>query len=568
MERTLALLAQGYSIVDCMRQLGREQGTFHRWRKEDPSFAARAEAILQRNHPKRKSRAKNVVELPKSDLDTSTFGGFRKRFFGFDTYPHQQQIVDAYQSAAPGTTTMVLMPPEWMKTTTTTDFICQTIANDPNRRICYITESLGLAKKVAGRIRRRMTDRSIAADFIDTFGPFKAPDRSTEKVWNQQEFMVLRSNHDEGDYTFECRGSTSNIYGSRYDDVFLDDIQSRRSASPTHSQTLLELFRADWRTRPSKSGRIFILGTRVAPQDFYELMLKEGLVQNLVMIRALDDGGKSNFPAVYNEDGTRAHTDTGDPLGWTEEELAKRRDEVGEDTWWRVYMQTGKASGVGPFTDVTIARCKDPQRGPGRMGKHATPFGRIGGVDSALGGHAGFAVCSYDAERLYVEEVRSVPNLQRTEDIFSIVEEMTIEHLPDEWVWDTRGFQKGFARDDRNAELRDKYGFAVIEHETGSERLDDKIGIPSLASAVRRAELSFPADEDGEAMMAVLYDEMTSWRLDIPKKMLKQDTIDGLWYCYLRWQQLRETLNSSIESFNRTGSASFTPYRTSLGTWL
>lgn len=566
MERTLALLAQGKNIAETMEHIGRERSTYNRWRKESPEFAARADAINARLRPRHR-RATMREAIPDPGYDISTFEGHRKRFFGYDTYNHQQQMTDAINGAAPGSVTMILMPPEWMKTTTLTDWICKLIGDDPNRRICYITESLSLSEKVLGRVQRRMTDRSIAADYIDTFGPFKAPERAMQKPWNKQYMTVLRSTHDEADYTMEARGSTSNIYGSRYDDEVIDDIQSHATATVVRSKTLLDRFRQDWRTRVNKSGRIFIIGTRVGVEDFYILLLREGLVDNVVIIPALDEHGKSNFPAVYNEDGTRACSEGGDPLGWTEAELAERRRQVGEDVWWRVYMQTGRATGAGPFTESIVERAFDNDRAPGRQATHARPFGRLGGVDPALGGHAGFALCSYDGGALFLEEIRDRPGLQRTEEIFENVEEMTIEHLPDEWVWEVNGVQGGFARDDDNWKLRDKYGFTVTEHNTGDNKLDPKIGVPSMASAMSRGEIRLPGTPEGREMCALLVEELLQWRQEIPAKLLRQDLVMALWFVYLRWQQVRAAINSSLEDFNRTGSSSYTPYQTTLGGW-
>jgi hypothetical protein len=567
MERALSYLAQGMSGAETMRMLNRHPNTYSMWRKQSADFRKRSEAIMARNHGSVRVELEAVGD--EKPLDTRSLAGFRKHYFGYDTYPHQQQMVDAIENASPGSTTMILMPPEWMKTTTLEDYVCKVLAEEPNKRICDLSEALDHAEKCLGRIQRRMTDRTIAEQYIDDFGPFKSPERAAQKVWNKYAIQLLRSTHDERDYSLACRGGTSRIYGSRYDLIILDDIQSRGSLGST--ETLVGLFRQDWRTRVSKTGKIIIIGTRVGRGDFYEELLRLELVDTLVKIPALDLtkplGQQSNFPAVLDEHGDRAYSASGDPLGWSDEELAKRAHDMGPDIWERVYMQSGRASGAGSFREDIIERCFDDDRDCGGRSRAHRGTGRISGIDPALGGYCALISCSYDAGALYLEGIRNVPGLNRTEEIFQLVEEETIEHLPDYWVWETNSQQKGYAHDDRNFELRDKYGFTILEHHTGTNKLDEKIGVASMASAFSRGEIRLPGTPEGRKIMEPLVSQLLDWRVGVPAKLLRQDMVMALWFVYLRWQNMRATLQQDITAFDRSGAPSFTTYRTTLGTW-
>ena len=559
MEKVLAYLVSGCTIAESMRRTGRGLSTYAGWKKVSPEFGARAEKILER-------RQKGYInEAVDKKLDIATLEGFRKHYFGYETFPHQKKMIDAIEQAPPGSVTMILMPPEWMKTTTVTDYICKRLAENPNVRICDISEGKGHAAKTLGRIQRRMTDRSLAAAYIDDFGPFRAPDRAMQKPWNAEFFTVVRATHDEQDYSLECRGSASNIYGSRYDLVILDDIQSRKSIGST--QRLVDMFRQDWRTRPGKNGKLIIIGTRVGKGDFYEELLKLGLVTTLVRIPALDEHQKSNFPAVFDENGVRMTNAAGDPLGWTEEELVQRRFEVGPEIWDRVYMQLGRSASGGSFTDTMIERAFDNDRGCGGRQRGHKGVGRMSGLDPALGGYAGYVSCSYDSNFLYVEGIRNEPGLQRYEEIFAILEQETIEHLPECWIIERNGMQKGLPRDDNLIALRDRYGFYIHEHFTGDNKIDDKIGIPSMAGAMNRGEIRFPGTPEARQLMQPLIDELLDWRWDVPAKLLRQDLVLALWFVYLRWQTVRATLEQDLSCFDRSGSPSYTSYQTTLGTF-
>lgn len=567
MERVLAYMSQGMSQGAAARLCGRHPRTITVWKHSSSTFKERLERIVARQKGEIHDATVDETGAP---IDTRSTAGFRKRYFKYDTFHHQHQVIDAIESAPPGSRVMVLLPPEWGKTTVVEDWICKTLAELPNNRICYLSESLGHAKKCLGRIKRRMTDRSIAKDFIDDYGPFKAPDRESAKPWNSEWITVFGSTHDEGDYSLECRGSTSNIQGSRYDKMILDDVQSKKSLGRT--QTLIELFRQDWQTRVSKSGSIVIIATRVGKGDFNEELLKLGLIDILVLIPALDAAGHSNFPPPLDADGNRLRTAGGDPMGWTEEELEKRHNEVGDDIWERVYMQSGRSTGAGPFRPDRIELCMDNDREPG--GKFSPVFdrghrglGRISGIDPALGGYCALVSCSYDGDRLYVEGIRNEPNLQRNEEIFAIVEQETVKHLPECWVWERNNLQHGMARDDRLMALRDKYGFYILEHYTDEKKLDDKIGIPSMAGAVHRGEIRFPGTLEGRDLCATLIEQLIDWRVDVPAKLLRQDLVMALWFCYLRWQQIKGNLQQDLSAFDRTASPMFTPYQTTIGTW-
>ncbi|MHB1777973.1 MAG: hypothetical protein ACYCU7_18600, partial [Acidimicrobiales bacterium] len=230
-------------------------------------------------------------------------------------------------------------------------------AVDPNHRFCVISESQHQARKMLGRIQRRMTDDNKYSEFIGRYGPFKTPDRAEQKPWNVDYFTVLRAAHDERDYSVEARGAGSKLYGSRYDTILCDDIQSIQGLSST--EHLYDFIRSDLVTRPGVDGRIVFVGTRVGPGDIYERMLEDDFIDHFVRIPAVDEEGRSLFPATVGPDGRT--------VGWTEDALKTRREKVGDEIWARVYMQQPQSKVGAPFTESAIQRSLDPARAMGDL---------------------------------------------------------------------------------------------------------------------------------------------------------------------------------------------------------
>src|ERR1051325_1032235 len=306
------LLAQGYRAEQAARELGIQMSTYYAWRSSMPGF--RQQCDLARQNWYNQINGEDITSW-------KDFSAFRKRFFRMNTYYVHAMIIDAIESAEPMSVTLILVAPEVGKTTLLEDKICEILGRYPDRRIAYISESSGHSVKVGSRIRRRMTDKVEFGDYIASFGPFYEDGQERSgKPWTTQFFTVFKAAHDERDYSFEARGNTSRIQGSRVDDMFLDDIQSIQSLELTNK--IVTKFRQDWITRVGRTGRIFIIGNRVGKGDVYEKMIEEGLIDRLVELPILNGDGKSVIPEL-----------------WDDESLKKRRKQVGEEVWARTYMQ-------------------------------------------------------------------------------------------------------------------------------------------------------------------------------------------------------------------------------------
>ena len=537
-ERVLLLLAEGLSPEKAMNAIGQTKQSYYMWCQRYPDFARRANDVLQQHRLDR--------EAGKSD-DDIRFEAFRLKYFHMVSMWHMVEMIRAIENSPGGSFILILLPPEWGKTTLIEDYICYRLAQDPNQRFVHISQSQGHARKVVGRIQRRMLDTSTS--YVQKFGPFKADERIETKPWNAGFFTVARSGHDERDYSLEAKGAGSQIQGARAEIIFLDDIQSRNTLNLTPK--LLDYIRQEIITRPGKTGKIVMVGTRVEFADIYEAVLNEDIVDVLVQIPALNEKGKSNFPPAFDLQGKAILDERGHQLGWSEADLDRRMGKVGPQLWDRTYMQKPESRMGPPFPEEILQRALDHNRIIGEA--YVTP-GKLAGLDPALGGIAAFTVCGYDARTLWLLDIEAWPGLGRVEQIFDILERLTERHHPDSWIIETESLQKGYINDDRLLALAARQGFVPIPHLTHGKKFDAIIGVASMAGAFSRGEIRFPyGDEYSRRQSDALLAELRAWRPDIPPKLLKQDRIMSLWFCYVRWLAVRENLYSTASMWQRRG---------------
>ncbi len=521
----LKLLSEGYSTDQACREVGIQQNTYYQWRNTYPGFKQQCDAARR-----------NWYNTISGDDITSwrDFTSFRKRFFRMNTYYVHAMIIDAIESAEPMSVTLILVAPEVGKTTLLEDKICEILARDPNRRIAYISESSGHSVKVGSRIRRRMTDMVEFGDYIASYGPFYEDNQERNgKPWSTQFFTVYKAAHDERDYSFEARGNTSRIQGSRVDDMFLDDIQSIQSLDLTPK--IMAKFRQDWITRVGRTGRIFIIGNRVGKNDVYEKMIDEGLIDRLVEIPVLNEEGHSVIPEL-----------------WPDDALAKRRKQVGEEVWSRTYMQEPQDVKSMTFPPEVREMFKDHKRVIKKYEGMQTAMS----LDPAISGGCSLTVGQFNFGKLLVTDQETVYNVGSTEGILKLVQRKAQAWKPDMLIIEAMAFQKAIAGDERMMALSRKYGFNIIPHMTGDNKHDENFGVASMATSIRAGELSIPwGSEECEATFQPLLDEMEQWRPHIRGTKLRQDRIMSLWFLHLYWLGVRNVFEfeKKKDQFKRAG---------------
>ncbi len=539
-DRVLSLLSQGVSVSDAMKQVSRTRDCYYRWQKEEDWFLDRSRAI------------RAMSPQP----DDEDFVRFRYTYFGFTTPSHQQRIVDVIKSAEPRSINMILLPPGGGKTSVLEDFYNYKLAHDPNWRFCVISETRDLGRKILRNVSNRMVDQTLNAAYIEQFGPFKAPDREMNRPWNSDLITHVQANSGERDYSLEVKGAGSSVYGSSFDDIILDDIQSLKTLTKT--KALLDYFKQTLFSRvmrANSTGRIFIIGTRIGPGDFYEELLRQDVVTNLVKIPALDEHGHSYFPKTDVGEGVQ--------IGFSETDLKRVEHVVGPEAWSRQYMQEPVSTRGQTFTTKMVDDAKDHTRGiTDGADPNAPGMFRIASLDPALAGHAVFRVAGFDYNRLYLLDGANREGLARYEEMWDEIDRLSAKWHPQIWIIEGNAVQSGIARSDTIQDLARKHGFSIVSHQTGRNKQDEVIGVASMAGSFLRGEISIPwGTAEAEQEFAQLCSELQAWRPDVPTKLLRQDEVMALWFLHLHWQKMKSQLANRIDRRVVTKALPWTPTR-------
>jgi len=499
--------------------------TYYAWRQNLPAFKTQCDMARQNWY-----NTINAEDVGQWD----SFPAFRKRFFRMDTYYAHAMMIEAIESAGPMDVTLILVAPETGKTTLLEDKICEILAKNPDRRVAYISESSGHSVKVGSRIRRRMTDMVDFGDYISQYGPFYQDNQERNgKPWSTHFFTVWKAGHDERDYSFEARGGVSSIQGSRVDDLFLDDIQSIKSLNNT--ALLITKMRQEWITRVGRVGRIFIIGNRVGNGDFYEKLIELELINRLVEIPILNGEGHSIIPEL-----------------WPDEDLEKRKHQVGDEVWARTYMQDPQSATSITFPPAVREMFKDY----GRIITKLPGLPTAMSLDPAIGGGCSLTVGQYNTQLLYVVDQETRYNLGRTEEILAFLEPYIKAYRPDDLIIEMMAFQTALGKDDRMLAFAQKYGFRIYPHTTGDNKFDSNFGVASMATSIRAQEMTIPwGDEEAEEKFRPLLNEMEKWRPHVRGVKLRMDAIMSLWFMHLFWTSQKNVIDFEAKkaSFKRQG---------------
>src|SRR5579871_2054147 len=572
MRHVIERIRMGDTREQAMAFVGRSPATLRTWLTQNTRFAVQYKQAREAARRDRLGKKLARKEWQSSDFEPvvpsaySTWASyqvaFRKAYFGRDTPDHQWMMLEAYERAIRGITA-VLIPPYGGKTTLLIDTAIGDLCAFPSLRRGFISEASDVATKMMGRIQRLLSDENEGSPLFRHFGPFQPPTGDRSRKWNTQELTILNNTADQQDPNIFCTGMKGQIRNRRWDKADVDDPQSQTSLGDT--EKLIAIFRGDILTRPGSAGAVRCTGSRVGRGDFWEALEREDIVDEWVTIPALDAHGRTYFPLMWVKDDEGNDTDTpvidesGTQLGWSEEMLARQKLKVGLDQWARVYMQRPLSQHSAMVSEADIANATDRGRRPGQSAGVAS----MGCLDPALAGYAAYTMLGYDAERMYVLDVRNRHGVTTHANLFGEIEQLSARYRPDLWIIEENALQEGYLTDDAFLAMKERCGFDAIGHHSSATKGDDMIGIPAMMAAIVRGEIRFPAI-DGENPdhwdFATLYDQLMSWRPDIPAKRLVQDMVMSLWFGYKHWRGLRDLLSMDPEGWRREGLTSVTGY--------
>jgi hypothetical protein len=513
------------SLAAVDRHVGISQQTRANWMRKSPQFKRCVDEIRR--------RPKQDPERPFDAGRGDGFAEFRFRYFGMKTFPHQMEMVERIEGNKPLNVGLILAPPDHGKTSLLEDWICYKLALDPNLRFIIMSQSSEHAKEMIGRIKERMVDKEamlggdgLRSRYIDDWGPFFQEGQSLQgKPWAAGQFTVAKKNSNERSPSVLARGWSSKIQGKRCDYFIIDDVQDVDTLDKT--KKIIEKIRQEGFTRvdPDRGSTTF-LATRVGNDDIYDFMLDlpdgQRMLSWVVEYAAITPQGQALWPER-----------------WPLDKLALRREQVGEETWWRCYMQNPQGAGQHTFNPDVLKRCFNDQL---KVGERFPDGLTVGGYDPALGGASTAVILSARSmDEIRFVDARCTYGFSRFEDIISDMEELTNWHDVDVWVFENNASQKGYIEMDQMRDLKNEHGFRLESHRTdGANKVDRKVGISAMPRTWWKGQFQVPMAGDVEkATFLPLIDQHEKWRPGVPDRLLKQDYVIATW---LPWKYLMNEL--------------------------
>jgi hypothetical protein len=566
--QVLELLAQGATVIDAMRAVGRNDVTFRQWSMADPDFKDKAD----------KARLSGKgIKTDLANLKDISFEDFSEQFLETKLFDHHKSWIDLVEGKEPrfihpsmtyeqAATNRILInvPPEHAKSTVLTiNYVTYRLSIDPNVRIIIVSKTQGMARKFLSAIKTRLSHPNWTKMQV-SFGP-NGGYKADSPTWSA-DMIYLGAGRDSGekDPTVQALGFGSQIYGARADLIILDDVVMNANAHEWEKQ--IEWLQKEVITRLGRHGKLLIVGTRVAPIDLYK------------MIRDPDQwtGGKTPFtymamPSVLEFDENpknwktlwpwtdRAEGEQDEPNEqglypkWDGPSLFTRRSEVAPSVWAMVYQQEDVQSD-SIFSPTIVAGCVNGMRKRGPLKKDTPGHPKnvdstytIIGFDPAVTGRSAFVAVSYNRAdgKIYVLDcVNMVDPTPQKEN--ALIKEWVEKFKPQEFRVEINAHQKYYAMD---TELRDylaSYGCQLNSHFTGKNKWDVGFGVASMASLFGSAKdgrfqdnniLEIPSNEGSEGLKS-LVQQLIIWKPDTKNPT---DCVMALWFAVIRCRELMQT---------------------------
>lgn len=526
-DRFIELIQDGLNIGPALEKVGRARKTYEEWRRLDADFKAKVDQARQ-------LRGKREVERG----EKLGFAEWREKYLKTKTFTHQLQWVDLLEGREPrdlhpaqtyekGKRNRILVncPPFHAKSMTITiDYCVYRLCMDPSFRILIVSAGSLLASDFLYGIKQRLS----SPDFMDLQLAY-APDggwEATAESWTDSRIIFgtdVRTSGEktthEKDPNVQTVGMRSKIYGKRADLIILDDAVDGTNVNE-HSKQMTWL-RREVASRLEASGKLLIVGTRIAPVDLYsELMKPENYANGKVPYTHLAS------PAILEEGKTPEEHVTLWPYSdqpWLQpgedvdecicenpkcadgvmvngEKLYARWDGVhleagpraeNNNTEWALVYQQKSVGEDATFPEHAVTKATNSLRMAGVLfaDRAGHPFGGmhnkyiIAGLDPSIKGYAGIVAYAVDRETQKRFLLNAYNLKAPTKDqLVEKMQEVTIHYSVNEWRVEKTGLLQFFTQDSVMRRWFATRGIKFTEHMTGSNKWDATFGVSSLAS--------------------------------------------------------------------------------------
>jgi hypothetical protein len=567
----LGCVAEGMTIEQATASAGKSIKTYEYYRRTDKVFADKVD---------RTRLGLKDKQFAGGDVHDIDFVEFRQRFLHSRTFPHQKNIVDViegrepswlhpsmkYEKGLANNRILVNIPPNHAKSITiTVDYVTWMVAQNPNFRVLIVSQTQRLAADFLYAIKQRLTHpvyeelQSAYAAGVG-FNSKTASWQATRVTFGDE----LRESS-EKDPNIEAVGIGGQIYGKRADMIIVDDAVTLSNANDFERQ--IKWLTQDVRSRLNPTGKLIIIGTRVASVDLYRELRQEdrypgGLVPltYLAMPALLEtDEDPDKWVTLWPKsdapfDGQEEADKDEDGLypRWSGRNLYNERQAMDTQTWALVYQQQD-VSENSAFDPVCVRGSIDGMRkaGPLVAGNPGHPrdlggYSIICGLDPAMIGDTA-AICyavDRNTNKRYIVDAIKITRPSPA-DIRDLIFNWTSLYGPSEWIVERNAFQSFLTQDEGIRQHLASRGVLLREHHTGNNKWDAGFGVASMSTLFGTKQhdgkhhrdnlIHLPSDQTEN--VKALIEQLITWT---PTTKGKTDLVMALWFCEIR---AREMLN-------------------------
>jgi hypothetical protein len=570
----LAGIVDGKTVEQAVSSAGKSMKTYEYYRRTDKVFAEKMDRT------RLGLKTKNFAE---SDVHDLPFAEFRKRFLHQHTFGHQANLVDVIEGRPPAwlhssmkyekglndNRILINIPPNHAKSITiTVDYVTWKVVQNPNFRVLIVSQTQQLAADFLYAIKQRLThpmyealQQAYAAGV--GFNSKSASWQATRVVFGDE----LRESS-EKDPNIEAVGIGGQIYGKRADMIIVDDAVTLKNANEFEKQ--IRWLTQDVRSRLNPTGKLVVIGTRVAAVDLYkELRNPDRYPGGQVpwtylampaLLETNEDPDKWVTLWPYSDqpfDGQSEADKTEEGLypRWNGKHLFNERQAMDAQTWALVYQQQD-VSDDAIFDPVCVRGSIDGMRKAGRLvpgnpghPKDLNGFSIVCGLDPAMVGDTAavcYAVDRISHKRFIVDAVkitRPTPSQIR-----QLITDWTNLYTPAEWVVERNAFQSFLTQDEGIRQFLATKGVVLREHHTGNNKWDSGFGVASMSTLFGTKQqdgkhhrdnlIHLPSDSTEN--IKALIEQLITWS---PTTKGKTDLVMALWFCEIK---AREWLNVGL----------------------
>jgi hypothetical protein len=574
----LECLAEGMTVEQACATAGKSIKTYEYYRRSDTKFKSLSDRT------RLGAINKNFSDAEVSDLD---FVNWRKRFLKSETFPHQRNLIDVIEGREPswlhqsmryekGTADnriLINIPPNHAKSMTiTVDYVTYKIVNNPNFRVLIVSQTQRLAADFLYAIKQRLThpmyeelQQAYAAGV--GFNTKTASWQATRVTFGEE----LRESS-EKDPNLEAVGIGGQIYGKRADMIIIDDAVTLSNANDFERQ--IKWLTQDVRSRLNPTGKLVVVGTRVAAVDLYkELRSPDRYPGGLVpwtylampaLLESNEDPEKwvtlwpySDAPFDGQEESDR-HPDTGLYPRWNGRHLFNERQAMDASTWALIYQQQD-ISDDAIFDPVCVKGSIDAMRhsGPLTAGYPGHPkttqgFHFICGLDPAMVGDTAAVCYAVDRTTLkrYIVDAVKITGPTPAQ-IRQLMFDWTDKYKPSEWIVERNAFQSFLTQDEGIRQYLATRGVILREHHTGNNKWDSGFGVASMSTLFGTKQsdgkhhrdnlIHLPSDQTEN--IKALMEQLITWS---PTTKGKTDMVMALWFCEIRAREIINHGNHNV----------------------